>query len=67
MMALNITHLPPEILHAILCHVEPRDLGWLPLTCRHFHNFIKGNNPLCRAIYLNTLVRLFPQPLNQRE
>ncbi|KAH6635554.1 hypothetical protein B0J18DRAFT_419107 [Chaetomium sp. MPI-SDFR-AT-0129] len=54
-MALNITHLPPEILHAIFSHVEPRDLGWLPLTCRRFNNFIKGNNPLCRAIYLNVL------------
>lgn len=55
-MAAALTHLPPEILHSILSYVEPEDLAWLPLTCRLFNNFIKGNNPLCRAIYLRILV-----------
>ncbi|KAK4038244.1 hypothetical protein C8A01DRAFT_37829 [Parachaetomium inaequale] len=54
-MAAVLTHLPPEILHSILSHVDPEDLGWLPLTCRALNNFIKGNNPLCRAIYLRIL------------
>ena len=55
-MAAALTHLPPEILHSILSHVDPEDLGWLPLTCRALNNFIEGNNPLCRAIYLRILV-----------
>jgi len=55
-MAVHITHLPPEILHSILSHVDPEDLAWLPLTCRLFNNFIKGNNPLYRAIYARILV-----------
>ncbi|EAQ88248.1 hypothetical protein CHGG_04867 [Chaetomium globosum CBS 148.51] len=54
-MAAALTNLPPEILHNILSYVEPEDLTWLPLTCRVFNNFIKGNNPLCRAIYLRVL------------
>ncbi|KAH6856798.1 hypothetical protein B0I37DRAFT_403282 [Chaetomium sp. MPI-CAGE-AT-0009] len=54
-MAAALAHLPPEILHNILTYVDPEDLAWLPLTCRLFNNFIKGNNPLCRAIYLRIL------------
>ncbi|AEO55468.1 hypothetical protein MYCTH_2299331 [Thermothelomyces thermophilus ATCC 42464] len=54
-MATHLTHLPPEILHSILSHVDPEDLSRLPLTCRLFNNFIKGNNLLWRAIYTNFL------------
>ncbi|KAK3292249.1 uncharacterized protein B0H64DRAFT_346948 [Chaetomium fimeti] len=54
-MAATLVHLPSEILHNILSYVDPEDLAWLPLTCRSLNNFIKGNNPLCRAIYLRIL------------
>ncbi|KAK4244563.1 hypothetical protein C7999DRAFT_35078 [Corynascus novoguineensis] len=54
-MAAHLTHLPPEILHSILGHVEAEDLAQLQQTCRLFNNFIKGNNPLWRVIYTNFL------------
>lgn len=57
-MAAHLTHLPPDILHSILGHVEAEDLAQLQQTCRLFNNFIKGNNPLWRVIYTNFLVRL---------
>lgn len=53
-----LTHLPPEILHNIFKDVDPEDLARIPLTCRSLNNFIKGNNALCRAIYLRDWVCL---------
>jgi hypothetical protein len=55
-MAADLTHLPVEILHNILSYVEPEDLARIPLTCRALNNFVKGNNALCRAIYLRIMV-----------
>ncbi|KAL2156987.1 hypothetical protein VTH06DRAFT_8830 [Thermothelomyces fergusii] len=54
-MAVHLTHLPPEILHSILSHVDPEDLARLLLTCRRFHNLIEGNNLLWRTIYTKFL------------
>jgi hypothetical protein len=56
-MAAVLTHLPPELLHSILCDVDPEDLARISLTCRSLNNFVKGNNALCRVIYLRILVR----------
>jgi len=53
-----LTRLPPEILHSILSYVDVEDLARIPLTCRDLNTFIKGNNALCRAIYLNCFVCL---------
>ncbi|KAL2016273.1 hypothetical protein VTK56DRAFT_4017 [Thermocarpiscus australiensis] len=50
-----LTQLSPEIIHKILSFVEPEDLGRLPLTCRCLNTFVKGNNALCRDIYLRIL------------
>ncbi|KAK4193566.1 hypothetical protein QBC35DRAFT_371506 [Podospora australis] len=52
---MTILQLPPEIFHNILVFVDPEDLGTLPLTCRHFNDFISGNNALCRDMYLRYL------------
>ncbi|KAK4156848.1 hypothetical protein C8A00DRAFT_40754 [Chaetomidium leptoderma] len=54
-MAAVLTHLPPEILHHIFSYADPEDLTRIPLVCRFLNNFIKGNNALCRAIYLRIL------------
>ena len=51
-----LTHLPPELLHNIFSYVDPEDLARIPLACRSLNRFIKGNNALCRAIYLRILV-----------
>ncbi|KAK3306592.1 uncharacterized protein B0T15DRAFT_412957 [Chaetomium strumarium] len=50
-----LTHLPPEILHAILGYVDPEDLARISVTCRCLNNFIKGNNALCRAVYMRVM------------
>ncbi|KAK3900135.1 hypothetical protein C8A05DRAFT_17516 [Staphylotrichum tortipilum] len=60
-MAATLTRLPPELLHSIFSHLDPEDLARLPLTCRHMNSFVKGNNPLCRAIYL----RILDEPLTK--
>jgi hypothetical protein len=52
----TLTHLPPELLHNIFSHVDPEDLARIPLACQALNNFIKGNNALCRAIYLRLFV-----------
>jgi hypothetical protein len=54
-----LTHLPPEILHAILGYVDPEDLARISVTCRCLSNFISGNNALCRAVYMRIMVQLF--------
>ncbi|KAL0944288.1 uncharacterized protein CTRU02_202175 [Colletotrichum truncatum] len=51
---LRLDLLPPEILHHIFSGLGPRDLGRLPRTCRVFHNHVKGNQQLCKDIYLKT-------------
>lgn len=51
-----LTQLPVETIHQILSLVEPEDLGNVASTCRSLNNFIKGNNALCRDIYLRILV-----------
>lgn len=55
-----LTRLPPEILHHILALVDPADLSTVSQTCRFFNDYITGNNPLCREVYLYTLVCLIP-------
>lgn len=52
--------LPPEVLLHVLAFVEPEDLASLPRTCRYLHDFVTGNNSLCRSIYLRYLVRSLP-------
>lgn len=53
---LHINLLPAEILHHIFSGLEPRDLGRLPRTCRFLHSYVKGNQKLCKDVYLNALV-----------
>lgn len=53
----HITQLPPEILHNILSHVEPEDLGYVRRACRHLHTFVDGNRALFRDVYYRKLVR----------
>ncbi|KAF9881950.1 F-box domain-containing protein [Colletotrichum karsti] len=52
---LHLNLLPAEILHHILSGVEPRDLGRLPRTCRFLHDYVKGNQKLCKDVYLTNL------------
>ncbi|KAK1641119.1 F-box domain-containing protein [Colletotrichum phormii] len=52
---LHINWLPAEILHHIFSGLEPRDLGRLPRTCRFLHSYVKGNQKLCKDVYLNAL------------
>ncbi|KXH46654.1 F-box domain-containing protein [Colletotrichum salicis] len=52
---LHINLLPAEILHHIFSGLEPRDLGRLPRTCRFLHSYVKGNQKLCKDVYLNAL------------
>ncbi|KAI8158631.1 hypothetical protein K4K49_004576 [Colletotrichum sp. SAR 10_70] len=52
---LHLNLLPAEILHHIFAGLEPRDLGRLPRTCRFLHTFVKGNQKLCKDVYLNAL------------
>ncbi|KAJ0310044.1 uncharacterized protein N0V96_005811 [Colletotrichum fioriniae] len=54
---LHINLLPAEILHHIFSGLEPRDLGRLPRTCRFLHSYVKGNQKLCKDVYLNALSR----------
>ncbi|KAK0671141.1 hypothetical protein QBC41DRAFT_316471 [Cercophora samala] len=51
----GILSLPPEIFHNILANLDPGDLGSLPRVCKGFRDFVEGNNPLCRDIYLRIL------------
>ena len=48
--------LPPEILHNILSSIRPDDLDTVSQLSRFVHDFVKGNQTLCRGIYLNHLV-----------
>lgn len=52
----HLTTLPPEILHSTFQWLYPADLIALPRVCRMLHAFVQGNQPLCRQIYLNSLV-----------
>ncbi|TIC99359.1 hypothetical protein CH35J_005550 [Colletotrichum higginsianum] len=52
---LHLVLLPAEILHHIFSGLDARDLGRLPRTCRFLHDFVKGNEKLCKDVYLNTL------------
>lgn len=54
---LHLNLLPAEILHHIFAGLEPRDLGRLPRICRFLHTFVKGNQKLCKDVYLSALVR----------
>ncbi|KAK4196835.1 hypothetical protein QBC40DRAFT_182549 [Triangularia verruculosa] len=54
-MVVGILSLPPEIFHNILAYLDPRDLGRLPRVCKAFRQFVEGNNPLCRDVYLRIL------------
>ncbi|KAK1699755.1 F-box domain-containing protein [Colletotrichum godetiae] len=54
-LLLHISLLPAEILHHIFSGLEPRDLGRLPRTCRFLHSYVKGNQKLCKDVYLNAL------------
>ena len=54
----QLTQLPPEILHNILSHVEPEDTPYVRQTCRYLLNFIDGNRALFRELYYRKLVRL---------
>ncbi|KAK0742212.1 hypothetical protein B0T21DRAFT_125853 [Apiosordaria backusii] len=51
----GILQLPPEIFHNILAYLDVRDFGTLPQVCKAFKEFVTGNNPLCRDIYLRIL------------
>jgi hypothetical protein len=62
---IHLTLLPAEILHGIFSWLEPKDLASLPLCCRFFNSYVKGNHRLCRDIYLNHLVRI-PHLLSAR-
>lgn len=53
---LHLNLLPAEILHQIFSGLDPRDLGRLPRTCRFMHTYVKGNQKLCKDVYLKTLV-----------
>lgn len=44
--------LPPEILHDIFTHVEARDLGRIPCTCRALRDHVRGNAKLFKDNYL---------------
>lgn len=54
--ARHLTTLPAEILHHIFSWIEPGDLVRVARVCRLFYDCIKGNQALCRAIYLLRLV-----------
>lgn len=54
----HLTALPAEILHNILQWIYPADLVVLPRVCRLLYEYVKGNQTLYRAVYLETLVRL---------
>jgi hypothetical protein len=55
---MHLTQLPAETIHNILSLVEPEDLSPIAQTCRFLNDFVKGNNALCRDIYLRILVRI---------
>lgn len=54
MVHLNL--LPAEILHHILSGLDPRDLGRVPRTCRFLYGYVKGNQNLCKDVFLSVLV-----------
>ncbi|KAF6821524.1 hypothetical protein CSOJ01_00027 [Colletotrichum sojae] len=53
MVHLNL--LPAEILHHILSGLDPRDLGRVPRTCRFLYGYVKGNQNLCKDVYMRVL------------
>lgn len=61
-MAIGIIDLPTEVLNDILANVDPRDLVKASQVCRRFHTLVKGNQTVCRQIYLRLLVRVNSLP-----
>lgn len=54
--ALHLTRLPAEILHHILMWLDFGSVVPAMHVCRLFYNTIKGNQSLCRDIYLLWMV-----------
>jgi hypothetical protein len=54
----QLLQLPAEILHHILCFIDPKDLCTLELTCLHLYHYVVGNQVLCRDIYHHVLVSI---------
>lgn len=52
----HLNLLPAEILHHIFSGLDPRDLGRVPRTCRFLYGYVKGNQNLCKDVYLGVLV-----------
>lgn len=55
---MKFTELPREILHSILTYIDPLDLPSISLLNQQTYHFVRGNNALCQAIYLQHLVRV---------
>ncbi|KAH6687996.1 F-box domain-containing protein [Plectosphaerella plurivora] len=51
----SLLTLPPEILHDIFTHVEARDLGRLPCTCRALRDYVTGNVKLFKDNWLSRM------------
>ncbi|KAM0325480.1 hypothetical protein ACHAQA_007467 [Verticillium albo-atrum] len=49
----QLTLLPAEMLHGIFQWLTPQDLSPLSRTCRYLHDYISGNQSLCKDVYLN--------------
>ena len=61
-MQQSLTALPAEILNHILMWLDPESVMTASKVCRVLYHFIKGNQSLCRDVYLLWMVRLAPLP-----
>jgi hypothetical protein len=52
----DLVSLCHEVLHDILCEVNPADLGALSQTCQTFSSYIKNNRLLWKDVYLRHFV-----------
>lgn len=56
----QLTTLPTEILNHIFMWLDPVSLMTTSKVCRLLYNVIKGNQSLCRNVYLLRMVRIRP-------
>ena len=59
----QLAALPPEILNHIFMWLDPESLMTASHVCRLLYSVFKGNQSLCRNVYLLHMVRLPLSPL----
>lgn len=54
---LDLSH---ELLHNIFINVDPADLAAISRSCSPLNQYVKGNNLLCKELYLQHFVCFQP-------